>query len=90
MTVNAMQGDREKTLEAGMDDYVSKPVKSEELDEVLKRWILRETPEPEAPILNLDNGSTKEERAGSPLNYKVIESLRELQVEGEPDTLPRL
>jgi CheY-like chemotaxis protein len=38
-----MQGDREKALEAGMDDYVSKPVKPEELDVVLERWV----PQPE-------------------------------------------
>lgn len=39
MTGNAMQGDREKAVEAGMDDYVSKPVRLDELGEVLRRWV---------------------------------------------------
>jgi CheY-like chemotaxis protein len=38
MTANAMSGDRERCLEAGMDDFVSKPVNLKALGATLKRW----------------------------------------------------
>jgi len=59
MTADAMQGDREKALAAGMDDYIAKPVRHEELEAVLGRWIPK--PEQEPPALDL---SVLESRRG--------------------------
>jgi CheY-like chemotaxis protein len=39
MTANAMRGDREKCLEAGMDDYIAKPVNPIDLIKKLEEWL---------------------------------------------------
>ena len=40
MTANTMKGDREMCLEAGMDDYITKPIRRELVFEVIEKWVL--------------------------------------------------
>jgi two-component system sensor histidine kinase/response regulator len=48
LTANAMNGDRERCIEAGMNDYLSKPVKKEDLSVVLEKWLKPKAPEQNA------------------------------------------
>ncbi|MFO0627693.1 MAG: ATP-binding protein [Polyangiales bacterium] len=57
LTANAMQGDRERCLAAGMDDYLTKPLRMHELEAMLVRWI-PDAARDGAPLRACDGGPT--------------------------------
>jgi len=42
LTANAMKGDREKCISVGMDDYISKPLRIEQVSEIVGRWFYKD------------------------------------------------
>lgn len=60
MTANAMEGDREKCMQAGMNDHVSKPIDPDALYAAVMRWVKpRRSQRPEPPAKKIDAASPK-------------------------------
>jgi len=58
MTAHAMQGDRELCLDAGMNGYVSKPIKPMALANELGKWIAVAEPQEQIPMEPMESGSS--------------------------------
>ena len=93
MTASAMPGDKEKCLAAGMDDYLSKPVRPEEMRAVIERW---------GEKAALDLATPKNDSAGAtvkllaqtetPMNHLPAVDMDRLNefTEGNPENLTEL
>lgn len=103
MTAGAVEGDRERALEAGMDDFLTKPVDFRRLHQVLRRWVPTARLDPPAPAGPASSGRAPTAAAepapepstpapGSPpvLDPDRIADLRDLDLPGQPSYLRRV
>jgi two-component system, sensor histidine kinase and response regulator len=84
LTANAMQGDRQKCLDAGMDDFLSKPYSLPQLQMTLARWLSVANPLRAAETTPMENSPGQEAPAVSApaINLKVLDALREIDPDG--------
>jgi len=80
MTANAMQGDREKCLDAGMDDYLAKPVSIADMRAMLQRW----RPGSPAQAVQSPPGAYAPGKASAEnlIDAQVVQELREVMEDG--------
>lgn len=91
MTANAMTGDREKCLEAGMDDYISKPVKANRLKTALEQCCeLRAAVTAVANDSALNGTVFRDSPEPAVLNRDSLDALKSLQSEGDDGFLKEM
>ncbi|CAB3779645.1 response regulator [Pararobbsia alpina] len=90
MTANVVSGDKERCLEAGMDDYVSKPVRRDVLLATLVHWIKPTEIARDGFGINAPDAAASHESDPVTIDPKALQALRDLQKPGRPDVLTRV
>ncbi len=89
MTANAMQGDREVCIDAGMDDYLSKPIRVEELVQALSKCqtgsVQGSSALKDRATAKINNGQQKMDKTA--IDREALESLRDMAGENASEML---
>ena len=93
LTANAMEKDRQECLDAGMDDFLSKPFSRRQLQEILHRWI-PQTGAPVSAVSAAPAASTQLLMSGAAnnavLDRDVLEQLKAIESEGDSNLMARV
>ncbi len=93
LTANALEGDREKCLAAGMDDYLSKPFLKSQILAVLKSWSTTKAIKKELAVSDdlPDREPAKEgETDFASIDQRMLLEIQDLQIQGEPSILDKI
>lgn len=105
LTAHALEGDRERCIDAGMDSYMSKPFKQDHLLEVLKRFFPHRISEPEhkapdSPVAKKTRPQLHapqqniQRRSGKgrskPIDMSILRNLQSVQMPGEPSIIKKV
>lgn len=72
ITANAMQGDRERCLQAGMDDYLAKPIKQIDIDVMVEKWLSVKVP---SMLKKIDDSDAALQTIIDPIRLKEIKEI---------------
>jgi len=92
VTANAMEGDREQCLQAGMDDYIGKPFSQRQLADMLQQWCGAACAVPEGATTSQVTAAAAPagDGSGDLLDAAALQNIRALQQPGNPDILARI
>lgn len=80
MTAFALEGDKEKCIEAGMDDYISKPFMIEEIIDQLKKWYDPSARQTASSVMMSSSSANR-----PVIDMKIVNALREMTIGSDPD-----
>ena len=90
MTANAMQGEKEKCLDAGMDDYITKPIMLKGLEDSLRLWVNRGDGTPSGEPVRADPPAGSPASPDPGIDWKRLEHLQDLSRKRDPSMFTEL